>query len=60
MPYEEAPLSGKTVDPNLVRVERAGEIAVLTLDKPPVNALFLDLFDAIGRVGKLTPKSLDH
>ena len=39
----------KTNDLNLVRIERTGEIAVVTLDKPPVNALFIDLFDAITR-----------
>ena len=39
----------KTHDPNLVRIERTGAIAVVTLDKPPVNALFIDLFDAITR-----------
>jgi enoyl-CoA hydratase/carnithine racemase len=34
-------------EPNLVRVDRTGEIALLTLDKPPVNALYIDLFDAV-------------
>ena len=42
-------LEEKANDPNLVKIERTGEIAVLTLDKPPVNALFIDLFDAITR-----------
>ncbi len=39
----------KTSDLNLVKIDRTGEIAVVTLDKPPVNALFIDLFDAITR-----------
>ena len=39
----------KTNEPNLVRIERTGQIALVTLDKPPVNALFIDLFDALGR-----------
>ncbi len=30
-----------------VRIERRGRIAVLYLDKPPVNALYTDLFEAI-------------
>jgi enoyl-CoA hydratase/carnithine racemase len=38
-------MSGK---PKLARIERTGKIAVLTLDKPPVNALFIDLFEAVG------------
>lgn len=37
------------MDPDLVRIERSGEVALVTLDKPPVNALFIDLFDALGR-----------
>ena len=47
----------KTNDLNLVRIERTGEIAVVTLDKPPVNALFIDLFDGITRA---SPRSLDR
>ena len=39
----------KTIDLDLVRIERTGEIALVTLDKPPVNAMFIDLFDALGR-----------
>ena len=47
----------KTNDLNLVRIDRTGEIAVVTLDKPPVNALFIDLFDGITRA---SPRSLDR
>ncbi len=36
------------MDRDLVRIDRAGETATVTLDKPPVNALFIDLFDALG------------
>ncbi len=39
----------KTNELDLVKIDRTGEIAIVTLDKPPVNALFIDLFDAITR-----------
>ncbi len=39
----------KTNELDLVRIDRTGEIAIVTLDKPPVNALFIDLCDAITR-----------
>jgi len=42
-------LDEKTNELDLVRIDRTGEIAIVTLDKPPVNALFIDLFDAITR-----------
>jgi enoyl-CoA hydratase len=49
-------LDERTQDVNLVRIDRTGEIAVLTLDKPPVNALFIDLFDAITEALKVLEK----
>ncbi len=39
----------KDNDRELVRTDREGRIAVVTLDKPPVNALYIDLFDAVSR-----------
>ena len=37
----------QTRDLDLVKIDRTGQTAVVTLNKPPVNALYIDLFDAI-------------
>jgi enoyl-CoA hydratase/carnithine racemase len=40
-------LEDKSREPDLVNVDRRGEVALLALEKPPVNALYIDLFDAM-------------
>lgn len=44
------PVGAKSKGAYLVRIDRTGEIAVVTLNKPPVNALYIDLFDAVSRI----------
>jgi enoyl-CoA hydratase/carnithine racemase len=40
-------LAKKAKDVDLVKIDRTGQTAVVTLNKPPVNALYIDLFEAI-------------
>lgn len=43
------PLEAQTRDSGLVGIDRRKQTAVLTLNKPPVNALYIDLFDAVSQ-----------
>ncbi len=43
----EAPLSGNTRDSKLVKIDVLNQTAIITLNKPPVNAFFIDLFNEI-------------
>ncbi|MHA1363077.1 MAG: enoyl-CoA hydratase/isomerase family protein [Candidatus Freyarchaeota archaeon] len=40
-------MSGNTRDPKLVKIDVLNQTAIITLNKPPVNALFIDLFNEI-------------
>jgi enoyl-CoA hydratase/carnithine racemase len=42
-------LEAQTQDSGLVRIEKDRQTATVTLHKPPVNALYIDLFEAITR-----------
>ncbi|MHA1263529.1 MAG: enoyl-CoA hydratase-related protein [Candidatus Freyarchaeota archaeon] len=40
-------MSGKTRDSKLVKIDVLNQTAIITLNKPPVNALYIDLFNEI-------------
>jgi enoyl-CoA hydratase/carnithine racemase len=42
-------VAAQTQDSGLVGIEKKKQTAVVTLTKPPVNALYIDLFDAISQ-----------